>query len=155
MSDPISVATIAGLIGISAAAGHVIHAGYNMAEEGIEQVRSEPAITLLKRCINIAEMIYMMNNSTISSTYMQTIIQTLVTCVNWANKYEKKFILKKFVFSDVYKERFYNYNMILSTLLQDTSFLVTMSYFTGIENNEYNSVLNKIIHNPNVKHKID
>ena len=145
---PFSMAAVSALVAVSTAAGHAIHMTYDMAEQGFEHIKSGASLRLIRRCTTIAQMLHTMNPEFIISSSGQAILQTLINCIEWGKRYDKKSKIKKIFFSDVYKERFVICHDTLTHYLSDMAALSNISTFlpcnSSITNTE-NSDLDKII----------
>lgn len=142
---PFSLATIAALVSITNVAGHAIATTFDMAEGGLEHIKSGAAERLIRRATTVAEMLHMMSFDFITSSSGQAIIQTLVNCIEWARRYNKKSKLKQIFFSDAYKDRFLICNNSLSNYLSDMASLANISTFIRCQDGIGHSIQNKLV----------
>lgn len=142
---PFSITTIAALVAISTAAGRAIHMSYDLTEQGVEHIKSGSAVRLIRRCTTIAEMLHTMSSDFLISSSGQAIIQTLVNCIEWGKKYDKKSKVKRIYFSNIYKERFDICHDTLTHYLQDMAQLANISTFLHFDNISSNNDLDKIL----------
>lgn len=142
---PFTLASIAALVSITAAAGHAIQTSYDLTEQGVEHIRSSASGRLIRRCTTIAEMLHTMSNEFIVSSSGRAIVQTLVDCIEWSRKYDKKMKIKRLIFSETYKNRFSICNDTLTYYLQDMAHLANISTFIHCTNEVNNTQLNQIL----------
>lgn len=145
---PFSMAAVSALVAVSTAAGHAIHMTYDIAEQGFEHIKSGASLRLIRRCTTIAQMLHTMNPEFVTSSSGQAIIQTLINCIEWGKRYDKKSKIKRVFFSDVYKERFIICHDTLTHYLSDMASLANISTFLPCGDhivNLENSQLDKLV----------
>lgn len=126
---PISLGTIAALVSIVSGAGMVINISYDLANSGIEYLRSNTSIKLTNRCAIIAEILQSVDPGIIVTPVGRKLVQTLVDCIEWSKKYDKKTRIKKIFYYEKYHKRFAEYHNNLTQDLSDIAHSIEIINF--------------------------
>jgi len=103
---PLTITTLTTLIRILSTGGHVIHDTYGVTSGGIGTIKSAPSKRLLDRCAAISEMLQGVDHNIIITNMGRKLVQTLVDCIAWGHKYDKKSKISKILFSSGHRDKF-------------------------------------------------
>ena len=136
------ITILMGFIKVLGSAGFVIYYGYKLTDAGFKNIRSEISLNLIERCSMLAQMLQGADKSLLTNEFGRKLIQKLVNAMLWAQKYDEKSTLSKFLFSSSYIMVFNNYHTAITRDLIDLG-----SYLNISKNNTVPKTISNTIDN--------
>lgn len=123
----ISLGTI---ISILITAGNVIYGTGAIALDGIGNLKSNRCRKLADRCTNIINDLQKIDKCYLITSRCHQLVQTVINCLKWSQKYDKKSKFKRIIFSDRYQLNFIECHEELTKHYNDmVSSLVLIKFF--------------------------
>lgn len=144
---PISLGTLGTLITIITLSGQIIYGATNITSEGINSIRCKRSLALVERCSEIVEDLQQMDHHILKTGRSHRLVQTVVNSLNWASKYDNKWLLNKFMFGGRYDKKFYKCHEKLSLYFDDLVLSILLTRVFPDIPSPISSVENKVDEN--------
>ena len=144
--------TLSFLIDALSTAGYVIYTGASFSADSISNIEcsSQESKKLKSDCTEIVEDLQQIDMKLLITGRCHHLIQTITKCLEWAYKYDKKCRLKKFLFSNTYKDNFTSCYLELAKYYYSIVFSVFLThYFPNIQTQLNDSINLRIANKDN------